>query len=151
MGRGLAWLDTGTHEALMEAGEFVRILEMRQGLKVGCPEEIAYRMGFIDRDQLVALAKGLEKSGYGRYLNSGRRRLTSRFHSPNSALGDRHSNDECERRGNRWNLHREIENRMGRDQHHRRQADGRKNTTLLAPPRQTFDALSRERAEIRLE
>jgi glucose-1-phosphate thymidylyltransferase len=68
LGRGFAWLDTGTHEALMEAGEFVRILEMRQGLKVGCPEEIAYRAGFIDRAQLVALAHGLEKSGYGRYL-----------------------------------------------------------------------------------
>src|SRR5262249_7960266 len=68
LGRGFAWLDTGTHEALMEAGEFVRILEMRQGLKVGCPEEIAYRGGFIDRTQLVALARGLEKSGYGRYL-----------------------------------------------------------------------------------
>jgi glucose-1-phosphate thymidylyltransferase len=68
MGRGLAWLDTGTHEALLEAGEFVRILEMRQGLKVGCPEEIAFRAGFIDRAQLVSLAHGLEKSGYGQYL-----------------------------------------------------------------------------------
>ncbi len=68
MGRGMAWLDTGTHGSLMEAGEFVRILELRQGLKVGCPEEIAYRMRFIDRAQLVALAKGLEKSGYGQYL-----------------------------------------------------------------------------------
>jgi glucose-1-phosphate thymidylyltransferase len=68
MGRGFAWLDTGTHEALMEAGEFVRILEMRQGQKVGCPEEIAYRQGFIDRNGLVALAHGLEKSGYGQYL-----------------------------------------------------------------------------------
>jgi len=61
-------VDTGTHEALMEAGEFVRILEARQGLKVGCPEEIAYRKGFIDRNQLIKLASGLEKSGYGRYL-----------------------------------------------------------------------------------
>ena len=68
MGRGLAWLDTGTHDSFMEAGEFVRILERRQGLKVGCPEEIAYRMGFIDRAQLAALARGLEKSGYGKYL-----------------------------------------------------------------------------------
>jgi glucose-1-phosphate thymidylyltransferase len=68
MGRGMAWLDTGTHESLMEAGEFVRILEMRQGLKVGCPEEVAYRRGFIDKAQLVALGLALEKSGYGRYL-----------------------------------------------------------------------------------
>ena len=68
LGRGLAWLDTGTYEALMEAGDFVRILEMRQGLKVGCPEEIAYRMGFIGRDQLIALAHGLEHNSYGRYL-----------------------------------------------------------------------------------
>jgi glucose-1-phosphate thymidylyltransferase len=68
MGRGMAWLDTGTHESLMEAGEFVRILEMRQGLKVGCPEEVAYRKGFIDRAQLMVLGKELEKSGYGHYL-----------------------------------------------------------------------------------
>jgi len=68
MGRGMAWLDTGTHESLMEAGEFVRILEMRQGLKVGCPEEVAYRKGFINREQLVVLGREFEKSGYGRYL-----------------------------------------------------------------------------------
>ena len=70
MGRGYAWLDTGTHESLMEAGEFVRVLENRQGLKVGCPEEVAYRMGFIDRAHLQALAAGMMKTGYGRYLAS---------------------------------------------------------------------------------
>ena len=68
MGRGFAWLDTGTHDSLMEAGEFVRVLEKRQGLKAGCPEEIAYRMGFIDRDQLLRLAEPLMKTGYGQYL-----------------------------------------------------------------------------------
>lgn len=68
MGRGFAWLDTGTHDSLMEAGEFVRVLEKRQGLKAGCPEEIAYRMGFIDRDQLLRLAEPMMKTGYGKYL-----------------------------------------------------------------------------------
>ena len=68
MGRGFAWLDTGTHDSLIEAGEFVRTLEKRQGLKAGCPEEIAYRMGFIDRDRLLALARPLMKTGYGQYL-----------------------------------------------------------------------------------
>jgi glucose-1-phosphate thymidylyltransferase len=68
MGRGFAWLDTGTHDSLIEAGEFVRTLEKRQGLKAGCPEEIAFRMGFIDRDRLLELARPLMKTGYGQYL-----------------------------------------------------------------------------------
>ena len=68
LGRGYAWLDTGTHDSLIQAGEFVRVIEQRQGLKVGCIEEVAFRMGFIDADQLRRLAGPLEKSGYGRYL-----------------------------------------------------------------------------------
>jgi glucose-1-phosphate thymidylyltransferase len=68
MGRGMAWLDTGTHEALLEAAHFIETIERRQGLKIACPEEIAYRMGFIDAGQLRALAQPLAKSGYGEYL-----------------------------------------------------------------------------------
>ena len=68
MGRGYAWLDTGTHDSLMEAGQFIATLERRQGLKVACPEEIAYRRGWIDAVQLERLAQPLLKNGYGQYL-----------------------------------------------------------------------------------
>jgi glucose-1-phosphate thymidylyltransferase len=68
MPRGMAWLDTGTHDSLLEAAHFIQTLEKRQGLKVGCPEEIAWRMKWIDDSQLRALAAPLAKSGYGRYL-----------------------------------------------------------------------------------
>lgn len=68
MGRGYAWLDTGTHDSLLEAGQFIATLEKRQGLKVACPEEIAYRNKWINAEQLEALAKPLAKNGYGQYL-----------------------------------------------------------------------------------
>jgi glucose-1-phosphate thymidylyltransferase len=68
MGRGYAWLDTGTHDSLLEAGQFIATLEKRQGLKVACPEELAFRNGWIDAAQLAALAQPLAKSGYGQYL-----------------------------------------------------------------------------------
>ena len=67
MGRGIAWLDTGTHETLLEAAQFIETIERRQGLKISCPEEIAYRLGYIDSAQLESLAKSY-KNGYGDYL-----------------------------------------------------------------------------------
>jgi glucose-1-phosphate thymidylyltransferase len=70
LGRGMAWLDTGTHDSLIDASLFIHTLEQRQGLKIGCPEEIAYRQGYIDAAQLEKLAAKLGKSSYGRYLQS---------------------------------------------------------------------------------
>lgn len=68
LGRGFAWLDTGTHDSLVEAAQYVQIIEQRQGLKVGCPEEIALKMGFIDEEQILRLAQPLGKNNYGAYL-----------------------------------------------------------------------------------
>ncbi len=68
MGRGMAWLDTGTHESLLEASLFIETIEKRQGLKIACPEEIAYRMGYISAAQVEALAEPMKKNGYGQYL-----------------------------------------------------------------------------------
>ena len=70
MSRGTAWLDTGTHNSLLDAANFIRVVEERQGLKIACPEEVAYRMSYINAEQLLALAAPLEKSGYGIYLQS---------------------------------------------------------------------------------
>jgi glucose-1-phosphate thymidylyltransferase len=68
MGRGMAWLDTGTHESLLEAGQYIATIERRQGLKVACPEEIAYRLGYIDASALEVQGKAMEKNAYGQYL-----------------------------------------------------------------------------------
>jgi len=70
LSRGTAWLDTGTHDSLLDAGQFVQVVEQRQGLKIACPEEIAFRMGFIDAEQLARLAQAFDSSGYGDYLRA---------------------------------------------------------------------------------
>ena len=70
MGRGFAWLDTGTHESLLDAGNFVRTLSVRQGMQSGCPEEIAYANGWIDRDKLLEHAELFGKTEYGKYLKA---------------------------------------------------------------------------------
>lgn len=70
MGRGYAWLDTGTHTSLIDAAQFVQIIEQRQGMRIACPEEIAFRSGFISAEQLLAAANAHDQSGYGRYLRA---------------------------------------------------------------------------------
>jgi glucose-1-phosphate thymidylyltransferase len=101
MGRGFAWLDTGTFESLIDAAGFVQTLERRQGMKVACLEEIAFRQGFIDREQILGLAKSLQKSGYGEYLvgvvDSAEAERPARFarsRGKKVSAGDRHRTDQ---------------------------------------------------------
>ncbi len=68
MGRGVAWLDTGTHESLLDAANFIEVIQRRQGLKISCPEEIAFKLGYIDAAQVESIANGLKQNEYGRYL-----------------------------------------------------------------------------------
>jgi glucose-1-phosphate thymidylyltransferase len=68
MGRGMAWLDTGTHESLLEAAQYIETIERRQGLKIACPEEIAFRQGYIDAAQVERLGQAMARNGYGQYL-----------------------------------------------------------------------------------
>ena len=77
MGRGMAWLDTGTHESLLEASQYIETIERRQGLKIACPEEVAYRQGWVSAAQIEALAKPMLKNNYGQYLI---RMLTEKLH-----------------------------------------------------------------------
>ncbi len=87
LGRGTAWLDTGTHRSLLEAGHFIQVVEERQGLKVACPEEVAWRMGYIDDDALARLAEPLRSSGYGEYL-LGLLEEEGRLRSPSPGASD---------------------------------------------------------------
>jgi glucose-1-phosphate thymidylyltransferase len=82
MGRGFAWLDTGTHSSLLQASQYVETLEQRQGLRLACPEEIAFRLGYITLDHLLKLAQRTEKSGYGEYLMGVRRSFLDSVHLP---------------------------------------------------------------------
>jgi glucose-1-phosphate thymidylyltransferase len=68
LGRGIAWLDAGTHESLLQAANFIQTVQERQGIMISCPEEIAYRMGFISREQVIGLANSYKNNGYGEYL-----------------------------------------------------------------------------------
>jgi glucose-1-phosphate thymidylyltransferase len=86
LGRGVAWLDAGTHEALMQASGFVQAVQERQGMMISCPEEIAYRMGYIDLEQLGRLAEAMPDNGYKAYLVQGLHRERTEAHEPGKTL-----------------------------------------------------------------